>query len=244
VKWFLTALAERPRLRWAVIFLVVLAIMTVVAVVADDDDEQAADPTTTRPPATVPDEPVSDEDLAPVLLPAVGALGTEWIETIHDEEITEAEPTGEGECPPGPVPDGVLVRSEQHRTQGQELVEGLAVTAGILAEGVEPISLEDEFVAGCLLDDLQSQLGGEVTAVQAADVPIGPINPGAQVSHVRFTSEGPDGVGGTFDFVLVQRDRMVSLGLLTGTGAVEATPLDDLANALDAPLQRALPALS
>jgi hypothetical protein len=240
----LAAFAERPKLKWAVVLLVVLAVLTGVALAAGGGDDETAGSTTTRPPATVPDEPTPDDELVPALLPAVGALGSEWIETIHEDEATEAQGTAPGECPPGPVPEGYLVRSEHRRTQGQSLVEALAVTAGIVAEGVEPIDLDDEFVAGCLLDGLRDQLGDGATAEQGEDVAVGAIDPGAQVSHVQFVVDGPEGVGGTFDFVLVRRDRMVSMGLLTSPGDVEPTALRTVAEALDAPLQAALPALS
>jgi hypothetical protein len=217
--------------------------MTACLVVSGGGDDETAT-TTTRPPVTVPDEPVPDDEVATLLLPAVGALGPEWIETIHDTESTEVEPIEAGECPPGPVPAGFLVRSEHRRTEGQALVEALAVTAGVVTEGVEPISLDDEFVAGCLLDGLRDQLGAGATAELGPEAEVGAINPGALVSHVGFVVDGPEGVGGTFDFVLVQRGRLVSMGLLTNTGESAPTSLRSVATALDAPLQAALPAVS
>jgi hypothetical protein len=56
------------------------------------------------------------------------------------------------------------------------------------------------------------------------------------VSHIGYVVTGDAGAGGAFDFVLVQRGRLVSLGLLTGVGAAEATPLAEVVAVLDQPL--------
>jgi hypothetical protein len=233
-----------PRSRWTLILLGVLAVLaTVTLVLATGDDDDDADgggagPTET----TLGDGPLDDEQIAGALLPQVGALGPTWIETARDDRAQLVTAVVEGDCPPGPVPEGYLIRGEHRRTQGQEVVEALAVTAGIVAEGVEPPSLDDDFIAECLLTGLQQQVAGGSTVTQAPDVAVGPSPAGAIVSHVGFVVDGAAaGQGGTFDFVLVRRDRLVSLGLLTGTGVVEPTSLAAVAAALDAPLQAVLP---
>jgi hypothetical protein len=220
--------------------LVVLTIATVVVLGGDDSDE-ADDPPAT---ATLPEEgTVPDEELTPALLPPVSALGPDWIETQREDEATEAESL-EGECQNFPIPEGWLIRSEQQRTQASAIVEALSVTAGIVAEGVAVPSLDDEVVRGCLLDGLRASLGEGVTAEIVEGEPLGPPPAGADVSHLRIVVTGEPPVGGTFDFVLVSRDRMVSLGLLTGIDPEAATPLSAVVEALDAPLQAALPFLT
>jgi hypothetical protein len=222
------------------VFLAVL-VVAVVATRAGQDDTDTTVPTT----VTLPPGPVDDEVLAAALLPAVGALGPEWIETQRDDAAVEAEPSPPGTCPAGPVPEGYLIRGEQRRTQGNDIVETLSVTAGVVAEGVEPPSLDDEFVATCLLDGLRAQLPATSTAEPGPEVALGPPPAGAVVSHVRLVVTGDDGTGGNFDFVLVRRDRLVSLGLVTGVAgaAVDPTPLPAVVAALDDPLQAALPSL-
>lgn len=229
-------------MRWALLFLGVLAVLTVISVVTSNNDDGASD--TTRPRVTIPDEPIADEDLAPVLLPPVSALGPSWIETQRDDTATEVTETPSDGCPPGPIGAGWLVRSEQQRTQNSSIVEGLSVTAGVRAEGVEPISLDDERIADCLRDSLAALLAEGSEVARGEEIVVGPIDPGAVVSHVRFTVTGDADRGGTFDFVLVQRDRLVSMGLLTGRADSAPTPLSAVAQALDAPLQAALPGLS
>jgi hypothetical protein len=230
-----------PRAKWTLALLGVLAVMAAITLVVgsgDDGDDDAAGGTATT---AAGDGPLADDEIVVALLPPVGALGPEWIETARADEPQRIEAVTEGDCPPGPVPEGYLVRSEQRRTQGQELVEALAVTAGVVAEGVEPPSLDDEFIAQCLLDGLEQQLAAGSTVTLAPEVAVGPSPAGAIVSHVGFVVDGAEGQGGTFDFVLVRRDRLVSLGLLTGTGAAEPTALAAVATALDRPLQAALP---
>ena len=227
---------------WSLALLGVLAVLAVVTVVVLGDDDETTDDaatSTTAGPVAPDDDTVPDQELAAALLPAVSALGPDWIETQRDDTATAAEPTNVAGCPAGPVPEGFLVRGEQHHTRNQQIVESLAITAGILRPGVEPISLEDDAIAACLLDGLRSQLGEGATAEEAADVTLGAPPAGAQVSHVRYVVTGSD-IGGRFDFVLVRRDRMVSLGLLTGTDPAVATELSAVVRALDAPLQAAV----
>jgi len=246
--------AERPsarmsgtRLYWTLGLVGLLAVLTVAVVLVYDDDSDdgepggSADTTVATLPTTPDDGSLPDDVIATVLLPPIGAFGPEWIETRRDDEPEVVEALAEGECPPGPVPEGHLIRGEQQHTSGQTIVEALAITAGVVAEGVESLSLDDELIVSCLLDGLRDQLPDTSTAEVAPDAAVGPTPPGALVSHVRFVVTGADGSGGTFDFVLVRRGRLVSLGLLTGTGAVESTPVSVVAAALDAPLQAALP---
>jgi hypothetical protein len=239
--------SSRPASRrwiWSLALLGILAVLTVLTIAVSGDDETAEGEAPTSTTATTrPDGPVSDEELTPFLLPPVGALGPEWIETQREDEATEAEALPEEGCANFPIPEGYVIRGEHQRTQGAEIVEGLSVTAGIVAEGVEAPSLDDELVVGCLVDTLRASLAEGATADVSEGVTVGAPPPGAIVSHLRIEITGEPPVGGTLDFVLVQRDRLVSLGLLQGVDPEIATPLGDVVEALDAPLQAALPYL-
>ena len=130
-----------------------------------------------------------------------------------------------------------MIRSEQHHTQGQALVEALSVTAGIVAEGVEPISLDDEAVVDCLLDGLRASLAEGATAEVVEDVAIGPSPRGAEVSHLRIVGRPVPIGAGTFDFVLVSRDRRGEPGPARhGVDPAAATPLEAVVQALDEPV--------
>jgi hypothetical protein len=241
-----TARPSGRRLWWIVGLLGTLAVLTVVTIVFYDDSDDppggSSAPSTT---ASLPESgPVPDEELTPALLPAVSALGPTWIETQREDEASEAEPLPEGGCQNFPIPEGWVIRSEQQHTQQSAIVEALSITAGIVAEGVDPPSLDDEAVVGCLLDGLRASLAEGATAEVVEDVAIGPPPAGAEVSHLRIVVTGEPPIGGTFDFVLVSRDRMVSLGLLTGVDPAAATPLEAVVQALDEPLQAAQPFLS
>jgi hypothetical protein len=229
------------RLWWTLGLLGTLVVLTVATIVVlGDDSDEADDPPAS---ATLPEEgTVPDEELTPSLLPPVSALGPDWIETQREDDATEAEPL-EGECENFPIPEGWVIRSEQQHTQGNAIVEGLSVTAGIVTEGVEPPSLDDDVVEGCLLDGLRASLSEGATAEVADDEALGPLPPGALVSQLRVVVSGEPPIGGTFAFVLVSRDRMVSLGLLTGVDPAVSTPLSAVVEALDAPLQAAQPFL-
>jgi hypothetical protein len=225
------------RLLLTIAGLVVLAALAVVAVVIGDDDDEPDGASATS--ATTLPEAASDEEVAGTLLPAVSALGDDWIETLRDDEPTEATIEAGDACPSGPVPEGFLIRSEQRRLQGDSIVETLSVTAGVVAEGATPADLEDPLVVGCLLDGLQAELPptSTVAAVEGPELPAPPD--GATVSHQRYEVTGAAGAGGTFDFVLVRRGRVVSLGLLSGFGAEASTDLADVVAVLDAPLRPA-----
>jgi hypothetical protein len=231
---------KSKRFYWAVGFLVVLAVLAVVAiVVGDDDDEDAATPATTTSTTLHPVAP-TDEEIASTLLPAVSALGSDWVETQRDDVATPVEPTAAGPCPAGPIPEGYLTRSEQQRVRGGAVMETLSVTAGVVPEGAAGFDLDDEAVIACLRDGLQESVPDTSTVTVADDIAIGPLDPGAEVTHQRLEVSGSEpGVGGTFDFVLVRRGRLVSLGLLTGFDAEQATDLTAVATVLDDPLQSA-----
>lgn len=219
--------------------LVVLAALAVVAVIAGSDDDGDGDVTGSTTVTTAAG-PASDEDVAGTLLPPVSALGPDWIETRRDDEPSEATIAAGDACPSGPIPEGFLIRSEQRRLRGEEIAETLSVTAGVVAEGATPADLEDPVVVSCLRDGLLAQLPG-TSAVEVVDGPaLGPLPPGAIVSHQRFEVTGAEGRGGTFDFVLVRRGRAVSLGLLAGLDPEVATPLGLVVEVLDGPLDAAV----
>ena len=225
------------RLVLTILGLVVLAGLAIAAIIIGSDDDD--DPTDGGGTSTTVAGPVSDEDVAATLLPATSALGPDWIETTRDDDASPATIEPGDACPSGPVPEGFLIRSEQQRLRGGSIIETLSVTAGVVAEGATPADLDDPLVVGCLLDGLQAQLPATSTVEVSEGPVLDPPPAGAAVSHQRYVVTGADGRGGTFDFVLVRRGRVVSLGLLSGFDADAATPLADVVGALDQPLRPA-----
>lgn len=221
-----------------VVLLAILAIGAVVALATGGDDEDAGDSTTTTSPAstTLPTGPASDEEVAASLLPPIGALGSDWVETAREDEPSTAEQDPDDPCAVGPIPEGFLIRGEQRRLVDGNTAETLSVTAGVVAEGAEPADLDDPLVRDCLLAGLQAAVPeGATVALTDGPTPAAPA--GAEVAAARFVVTGDDGQpGGRFEFVLVQRGRAVSLGLLTGLQADATTTLDDVVVALDGPL--------
>jgi hypothetical protein len=223
------------RLIVVVVGLVVMAVLAVFAVVSSDDDDGTSGGAATS--TTAADGPASDEVVAGSLLPPIGALGPEWVESARDDEPSEATGQPDDPCAVGPIPEGFLIRSEQRRLVDGATVETLSVTAGVVAEDVEPASLADPVVVDCLRLGLEGALpDGSSVAVLDGAAPAAPD--GATVGAVRFgvTTAGGEPAG-RFEFVQVQRGRAVSLGLLTGVqGVAPSATLDDVATALDGPL--------
>lgn len=221
-----------------VVLLAILLVGAIVAVATSSDDDPVDEPATDATAATLPPGPASDEQVAAALLPAVGALGPDWVETARDDEPVTAEQDPADPCAVGPIPEGVLIRAEQRRLDAGEVQETLSITAGVLTEGATPPDLTDVAVLDCLRSGLEAAVaeGGTV-----ADVPGGQPPPpaGAELTTARFAVSTSAGPGGTFDFVLLRRGRAVVLGLLTGLPGTEATPLAEVVAALDAPLDDA-----
>ncbi len=227
------------RLYLTIAGLVVLAVLALLTVLVSDDDDEASDSNTSTTVARPPAGPLPDDRLAATLLPPVSALGTDWIETQREDAATAVEPQPAGASPAGPIAEGFLIRGEQRRTAGAELVETLSITAGVLAEGTDAPSLDDQAVVDCLQAGLQDQVPEGSTVTVSADDDLGPVPEGAEVSHVGYRVSGDAGAGGAFEFVLVQRGRLISLGLLTGVGAGADTALAEVVAVLDQPLAAA-----
>lgn len=236
------------RLIAVVVGLVLLAVLAVVAVVIGGDEDGTttgdASGTTAGPTSSTATTPAgvasSDAELAVRLLPAIGALGADWVDTSRDDAASEVTAATDDPCSVGPIPAGVLVRNEQRRLVDGDVAETLSVTAGVLAAGAVPADLASAEVRACLLAGLEQavQPGATVALVEPDRALAAPA--GASVGLARFAITTPDGTaGGLFDFVLVQRGRGVSLGLLGGLPGADPTPLDDVAVALDAPLRAA-----
>jgi hypothetical protein len=221
-----------------VVLLALLVIGAIVAVATGGDDGPVEEPATDTTTATLPTGPVSDELVATALLPTVGALGPDWVETARDDEPVTAEQDPADPCAVGPIPDGVLIRAEQRRLQGGEVQETLSITAGVLAEGASPPDLTEVAVLDCLRSGLEAAVAEGGTVSDVAGAPPAPPA-GAELTVARFAVTTDAGPGGTFDFVLLRRGRGVVLGLLPGVPGVEATPLGEVVDALDVRLDAA-----